>query len=203
MLRTEFGDSSMSELGTQAISSPQDRVLEAGRQVAIVVGASLFVALCAHITIPIPGTPVPLTVQNFGVLLVGLLLGSRRGFAALALYLAEGAMGMPVFSPIGAGGVAHLLGATGGFLLAYPLVAWIAGYVMEHGRKTFSRAALGGILGEVVLFISGLTWLAVLTHSMAQAFRWGLYWFLFAEIIKVMMAAGIAARWHRRSSAQQ
>src|SRR5580700_5808283 len=91
---------SMSKLVVQTISSQQDRVFEAGRQVAIVVSASLFVALCAHITIPIPGTPVPLTVQNFGVLLVGLLLGSRRGFAALALYLAEGAMGMPVFSPV-------------------------------------------------------------------------------------------------------
>ncbi len=193
----------MSKLAAQTISSQQDRVLEAARQVAIVVGASLFVVLCAHITIPIPGTPVPLTVQNFGVLLVGLLLGSRRGFAALALYLAEGAMGMPVFSPVGVGGVAHLLGPTGGFLLAYPLVAWIAGYVMEHGRKTFARAALAGILGEVVLFASGLAWLAVLTHSIALAFRWGLYWFLFAEIIKVMMAAGIAARWHRRSGAQQ
>jgi hypothetical protein len=83
-------------------------------------------------------SPVPLTVQNFGVLLVGLLLGSRRGFAALALYLAEGAMGMPVFSPLGPGGIAHLLGPTGGFLLAYPLVAWVAGYVMEHGRRSFA-----------------------------------------------------------------
>ena len=193
----------MSKLAIQTIGSQQERVFEAARQVAIVVGASLFVALCAHITIPLPFTPVPLTVQNFGVLLVGLLLGSRRGFAALALYLAEGAMGMPVFSPVGVGGIAHLLGPTGGFLLAYPLVAWLAGYVMEHGRKSFARAALGGLLGEVVLFAGGLTWLAVLTHSVAQAFRWGLYWFLFAEIIKVMMAAGIAARWQRRSGAQQ
>ena len=118
--------------------------------------------LCAHITIPLPGTPVPLTVQNFGVLLVGLLLGSRRGFAALALYLAEGAMGMPVFSPTGPGGIAQLLGPTGGFLLAYPLVAWLAGFVMERGRKSFARAALGGFLGEVVLFTGGLGWLAVL-----------------------------------------
>ena len=193
----------MSKLAIQTISSQQERVFEGARQVAIVVAASLFVALCAHITIPLPATPVPLTVQNFGVLLVGLLLGSRRGFAALALYLAEGAMGMPVFSPVGVGGIEHLLGPTGGFLLAYPLVAWLAGYVMEHGRKTFARAALGSLLGEVVLFAGGLTWLAVLTHSVAQAFRWGLYWFLFAEIIKVMMAAGIAARWHRRSSEQQ
>jgi biotin transport system substrate-specific component len=171
------------------------------RQVALVVGGSLIVALCARITIPLPGTPVPLTVQNFGVLLVGLLLGSRRGFAALMLYLAEGAIGLPVFSPTGAGGIAQLFhGATAGFLLTYPLVAWIAGYVMEHGRRNFARAAIAGLLGEVVLFTGGLAWLAVLTHSIAQAFRWGLYWFLFAEVIKVMMAAGIATRWQRSFS---
>jgi biotin transport system substrate-specific component len=196
----------MSKLAIQTIGSQQDRVFQAARQVAIVVAASLFVALCAHITIPIPGTPVPLTVQNFAVLVVGLLLGSRRGFAALTLYLAEGAMGMPVFSPLstlGPGGIAHLLGPTGGFLFAYPLVAWLAGYVMEHGRKTFTRAVVGGILGEVVLFAGGLTWLAVLTQSVTQAFRLGLYWFVFAEVIKVMMAAGIAARWQRRSATQQ
>src|SRR5271165_6649395 len=153
MLRAEdLGESSMSKMAIQTIGSQQARVFEAVRQVAIVVTASLFVALCAHIAIPIPGTPVPLTVQNFGVLLVGLLLGSRRGFAALALYLAEGAMGMPVFSPLGPGGIAQLLGPTGGFLLAYPLVAWVAGYVTEHGTKTFARAALGGLLGEIVLF---------------------------------------------------
>ena len=191
----------MPRVAIQSIGNQQERVFEAARQVTLVVGASLFVALCARITIPLPFTPVPLTVQNFGVLLVGLLLGSRRGFAALALYLAEGAMGMPVFSPVGPAGIAHLFGPTGGFLLVYPLVAWLAGYVMEHGRKTFTRAAMGGLLGEVVLFAGGLTWLAVLTHSVAQAFRWGLYWFVFAEVIKVMMAAGIAAQWQRRSGA--
>jgi biotin transport system substrate-specific component len=193
----------MSKLAIQTIGSQQERVLEAARQVASVVAASLFVALCAHITIPLPLTPVPLTVQNFGVLLVGFLLGSRRGFAALLLYLAEGAMGMPVFSPVGVRGIAHLLGPTGGFLLAYPLVAWIAGYVMEHGRTSFARAAMGGLLGDVVLFAGGLTWLAILTHSVTQAVRWGLYWFLFAEVIKVMMAAGIATRWQRRSGSTQ
>src|ERR1700719_913749 len=190
----------MAKSAIQTLATPQERALEASRQVALVVGASLVVVLCAKITIPLmPLHPVPLTVQNFGVLLVGLLLGSRRGFAALALYLAEGAMGMPGFSPICVGGIAPLRGATGGFLLAYPLVAWVAGYVMEHGRKSFARAALGGLLGEVVLFAGGLAWLAVLTHSVTQAIRWGLYWFLFAEIIKVMMAAGIAARWQRIS----
>ena len=189
----------MDKSAMQTLSSSRKgaSVSDGARQVVLVVGASLFVALCARITIPLPFTPVPLTVQNFGVLLVGLLLGSRRGFAALALYLAEGAVGLPVFNPTGVGGVAQLLGATGGFLLAYPLVAWLAGYVMERGRKSFARAAVGGLLGEIVLFTGGLAWLAVLTHSIAQAFRWGLYWFLFGEIIKVMMAAGIAARWQR------
>jgi biotin transport system substrate-specific component len=175
---------------------------ELARHAALVVGGSLIVALCAHITIPLPFTPVPLTVQNFGVLLVGLMLGSRRGFAALALYLAEGAAGMPVFSPLGPGGIAQLIGPTGGFLIAYPLVAWIAGYVMEHGRKSFARAAIGGLLGEIVLFAGGLGWLAVLTHSLAQAFRWGLYWFVFAEVIKIMAAAGIASRWQQRHTSK-
>src|ERR1700732_2507422 len=107
-----------------------NRALYWAEQAAIVVSASMFVALCARVTVPLPFTPVPLTLQNFGVLLVGLLLGSKRGFAALALYLAEGAIGMPVFNPTGVGGFAQLLGPTGGFLLAYPFVAWLAGYVM-------------------------------------------------------------------------
>src|ERR1700691_1730364 len=164
----------MTKSAIQILGTPQERALEASRQVALVVGASLVVALCARITIPLmPLTPVPLTVQNMGVLLVGLLLGSRRGFAALALYLVEGAVGMPVFSPTGPGGIAQLLGPTGGFLLAYPLVAWLVGYVMERGRKSFIRAAVAGFLGEIVLFMGGLTWLAILTHSVMQAFRWG------------------------------
>jgi len=192
----------MARPASESLGIPQERAFAAVRQVALVVGGSLVVALCARITIPLPFTPVPLTVQNFGVLLVGLLLGSRRGFAALTLYLAEGAMGLPVFNPTGLGGIAQLLGATGGFLLAYPLVAWLAGFVFERGLKTFARAAAAGLLGEVVLFAGGLTWLAILTHSVAQAFRWGLYWFLFAEVIKVMMAAGIAARWRPRVAAR-
>jgi len=184
----------MTKSSIQTLGTSQGRTVEAARQVALVVGASLFVALCARITIPLPFTPVPLTVQNFGVLLVGMLLGSKRGFAALLVYLAEGAIGLPVFNPTGPGGLAQLMGATGGFLLAYPFVAGLTGFVMERGQKSFARAAAAGLLGEVVLFTGGLTWLAVLTHSVSQAVRWGLYWFVFAEVIKVMMAAALAAR---------
>jgi biotin transport system substrate-specific component len=183
-----------------AVSIQQGGSSEAVRNLAVLIGATLFIALCAHITIPLPFTPVPLTVQNFAVILVGLVLGSRAGFAVLALYLAEGAFGMPVFNPVGPGGIAQLFGPTGGFLLAYPFVAWLAGYVMERGRRSFFRAAVAGFLGEVALFTGGLAWLAILTHSIALAVRWGLYWFLFAEIIKVMLAAGIATRWPRTNT---
>jgi biotin transport system substrate-specific component len=187
----------------QTLNSPQDRVLEASRQVALVVGASLVVALCARITIPLmPLTPVPLTVQNLGVLLVGLLLGSRRGFAALALYLVEGAVGLPVFNPTGPGGIAQLLGPTGGFLMVYPFVAFLAGYIFERGTKSFLRAAIAGLLGEMLLFAGGLTWLYIFTHSLAKAAYLGLYWFLAAEVIKVMLAAGIASRWRGHAAKQ-
>lgn len=188
----------MAKTSIQTLPTPQERLIEASRQVVLVVGASLFVALCARITIPLlPLTPIPLTVQNLGVLLVGLLLGSRRGFAALALYLAEGAVGLPVFNPTGLGGIAQLLGPTGGFLMAYPLVAFLAGLVFERGNRTFARAAVAGILGEIVLFAGGLSWLYVFTHSLAKAAYLGLYIFLAAEVMKVMFAAAIAVRWRR------
>jgi biotin transport system substrate-specific component len=192
----------MAKLGTQALSLTQDRTVEWARQAAIVVGASLFVALCARVTVPLPFTPVPLTLQNCGVLLVGLLLGSRRGFAALALYLAEGMVGLPVFNPTGPGGIAQVMGVTGGFLLAYPFVAGLAGYLMERGRKTFANAAIAGLLAEVLLFASGLTWLAVWTGSVNRAVQFGLYWFVFAEVIKVLLAAAVAVRMRRTPKVQ-
>ena len=191
----------MTRTAVQTLRTPQERTIEALRQVALIVGASLLVALCAHITIPLmPLTPVPLTVQNLAVLLVGLLLGSRRGFAALLLYLVEGMSGLPVFNPTGPGGIAQLFGVTGGFLLAYPLVAFVAGYIFERGSKTFARAAVAGIAAESLLFAGGLSWLYVFTHSLAKAAYLGLYWFIAAEVIKVMLAAGIAARWRRSVS---
>src|SRR5215510_1075404 len=139
----------MSKSAVQELNNT-DRAVHWIQEIVIIVSASLFVALCARITIPLPFTPVPLTLQNFGVLLVGLLLGSRKGFAALILYLVEGMSGLPVFNPTGPGGIAQLFGVTGGFLLAYPLVAFVAGYVLEWGRRTFSRAVVAGIVAETL-----------------------------------------------------
>lgn len=193
----------MSRVDTQVLGQ-QSRSQEFAKQAAIVISASLFVALCARVTVPLmPLSPVPLTLQNFGVLTVGLLLGSRRGFAALALYLGEGALGLPVFSPAVLGsGITHLLGPTGGFLMAYPIVAFVAGYLYEHSERRFGWAALSAVAAELVLFAGGLSWLAVLTHSVSLAIRFGLYWFVFAEVIKVLMAAAVAQRWHQLKASQ-
>ena len=191
--------STVAKVMTQVLERPS-RTAEWAKQASIVIGASLVVALCARVSVPLPFTPVPLTLQNFGVLLVGLLLGSRRGFAALALYLVEGASGLPVFSPAGPGGVAQILGPTGGFLMAYPLVAFVAGWIYERASRRFVWAAVAGLSGELILFAGGLGWLAYWTHSVSLAIRYGLYWFVFAEVIKIALAAGFAARWNKRLS---
>jgi biotin transport system substrate-specific component len=201
----------MARVATEVLGqqeAPKNWSREWAKQTAIIGSASLFVAVCAHLSVPLPFTPVPLTLSNFGVLAVGLLLGSRRGFAALALYLVEGACGLPVFSAstLG-GGIAQILGPTGGFLMAYPVVAFVAGWIFEHKPRiissAFGWAAFSATAAEVVLFAGGLSWLAMLTHSIFLAVRYGLYWFVFAEVIKIVMSAGIASRWHRQVSAQR
>src|SRR5437764_13824531 len=182
------------------VAASKSKSLDFTRQIAIVAAASLFVAVCARFSLPIPGTPVPLSLQNFAVLLVGLSLGSRRGFIALALYLAEGAAGLPVFSPVGAPGILRFAGPTAGYLIAYPFVAGLAGYIFERGKQTFARAASAALAGELLLFACGISWLYVLTHSFSRAIAFGLYWFIFAEVMKVMFAAGIASTWRRFAS---
>jgi len=192
----------MTKLAVGVLHPGQERALDWAKQIALVVGASLLVALCARVTVPLTFTPVPLTLQKFGVLVVGLVLGPRRAVAALVLYLAEGAAGLPVFNPTGPGGIAQLMGPTGGYLLAYPLVAGLAGFLIERGRKTFARAAVAGLAAEVLLFTVGLSWLAIWTRSVTRALQWGLYWFLFAEVIKILMAASVSVRLKREPKVQ-
>ena len=170
------------------------RTHPAVQKAVLVIGGSLFVALCAQLSVPLPFTPVPLTLSNFAVLIVGLVLGSRAGFAALALYLAEGAVGLPVFSG-GAAGALWLVGATGGYLIAYPFAAFVAGWIAEHGKKSFIRCAVAAIVAEGVIFAGGISWLAGVTHAgVLRAAQFGLYPFVFAEVMKVMGAAGAATR---------
>ena len=110
----------MAQVEVRTHEAVSEQSLGLAKQAGIVIGASAVIAVCARLVLPLPFTPVPLTLANFGVLLVGLALGSKRGAAAAALYLAWGAFGLPVFSPSGVGGIAQLFGPTGGYLLAYP-----------------------------------------------------------------------------------
>ena len=169
------------------------RALESwrGRAIAVVVG-SAFVAVCAHIAVPLPWTPVPMTMQPFGVLLVALLLGPGLGCAAMVAYLLEGAAGLPVFVP-GLGGLLPL-GPGTGYLLSYPLVALVAGSVFRRGGG-FPRALLAATLGELAILACGAAWLAGLLHlSAGAAFRIGVLPFAAGDALKVLLAAGIAGR---------
>jgi biotin transport system substrate-specific component len=176
-------------LDLSAISFLQTR---AGR-VTLAIAATGLVALCAHVAVPLPFTPVPLTLQTFAVLLIGFLLGPVAGFFSLLGYLAEGAIGMPVFSLHGAGGIAQLMGPTGGYLLAYPLVAAIAGYLARTLRRTWIAYAVAGTTATLLLFVCGAAWMIALLHTGIHA-TWiaAVAPFLPGEVIKICAAAGIA-----------
>jgi biotin transport system substrate-specific component len=159
------------------------------------LGATVVVALAAHVAIPLPFTPVPLTLQPLAVLAVGLAFGPIGGFLTMLAYLAEGAMGLPVFSPTGPGGLVQLLGPTGGFLMAYPLVAAIVGGLTREltGRVArFLAAFVAGNVAMAVLFLSGAGWFMHYTHHSLYAVWMGAVLpFLPGEFIKVLVAAGV------------
>jgi biotin transport system substrate-specific component len=173
-------------------------------RIVLSVAATLFVAACAHVSIPLFFTPVPITLQTFAVILIGMALGPVAGFSTMVLYLAEGAMGLPVFSPAGPGGIAQLLGPSGGFLFATPLAAAAAGWIVRSTPRfvsRFSSGVLAGVGSSVIAFALGAGWLAHLLHLGSTAV-WSLAVapFLAGEAIKITAAAGIFSslqRWRR------
>ncbi len=172
----------------------------AGRSL-VVVGATAFVAVCAHIALPLGFTPVPLTLQTFAVLLIGLALGPQTAFAALSLYLAEGAVGLPVFNPQGLSSGAQLLGPTGGYLLAYPFAAAAAGLAYAQLRRRlspFAAALSAAVPALLIIFAMGALWLGFLTHASAAAlWATAVAPFLPGELLKMSAAAGCAVSWNR------
>jgi biotin transport system substrate-specific component len=162
-----------------------------------IVAATILLALCAHIVIPLPWTPVPITGQTFGVLLVAVLLGARRGALAVILYLIEGAAGLPVFQPLGAPGVLRFAGPTGGYLMAYPFAVFVTGWMSARASSAASHltnavrgALLAGALvaGELVIFFGGCAWLASGMHlGWRQALTLGALPFLPGELVKMAL----------------
>ena len=169
---------------------------------ALIAGASLVTALAAQLALPVPWSPVPITGQTFAVLLSGAVLGARRAFLAQALYLAEGALGLPVFAA-GAAGAAKLIGPTGGYLLAFPFAAALTGALAERGwDRRFSTMLAAMLLGSAVIFAAGLAQLSrfVPRDGLLAA---GLLPFIPGDLIKSALAAlAFPAAWrftHRRS----
>lgn len=160
------------------------------RGLAIVLGAAT-VAVAAQAAVPLPGTPVPMTLQPLAVLVVGGLLGARLGAAALVLYLALGALGLPVFTPGGLPGAARLIGPTGGYLLSYPAAAALVGWLVASGRPTARalRLLLAAAAGMVVIHLGGSAQLAILTGNAGAATRYGLIPFLTGDLLKIGIAA--------------
>ena len=168
------------------------------------VAATVIIALAAHVAFPLPFTPVPFTLQPLAVLGVGLAFGPVGGFLTLLAYLAEGACGLPVFSPAGPGGIAQLFfGPTSGYLLSYPLVAAIAGgltRVLGRRLSSFASAAIGCAIATVVLFLAGAGWFMAFTHLPLRAV-WiaSIAPFLPGEAIKILVAAGVYSTLRRNS----
>jgi len=152
-----------------------------------VLAGSLLVALSARVAIPLPFSPVPITGQTFGVLLVGACLGSRRGAASLLLYLAEGAMGLPVFAE-GKAGVAWLFGPTGGYLFGFVAAAFVVGRLCELGwDRRLGTAAIVFLAGNAVIYWIALPWLACFVGT-GRVLTAGLWPFLPGDVLKVILA---------------
>lgn len=161
-----------------------------GRRIVAVALGALVVALAAQVRIPLPFTPVPVTLQDLAVLAVGGLLGPVLGTAALCSYLAMGLLGLPVFAGGGAG-LAWLLGPTGGYLLAFPVAAYLMGTLARRGG--FVLALVGALAGMVVIHLGGMAQLAVLTGDPATAFALGSLPFLPVSALKIGLAAALVA----------
>jgi len=160
----------------------------ARRMAGIALGA-LVVAVAAQVAVPVPLSPVPMTLQPLAVLVVGGLLGAAGGVAALVAYLALGALGLPVFAG-GSGGMLHLVGPTGGYLLAFPVAAGVTGALI--GSRGGVLRTLGACaLGMVLIHVGGVAQLALLGGDASTAFRVGFVPFLTGDLLKVGLAAAV------------
>jgi len=185
-------DRNVGALAADAVESPK-LALSLLRSSGIVLAGSALVAICAHISIPLWFTPVPVTLQPFAVLLLGLLLGPRLAAGTMLAYLAEGAAGLPVFTPHGLGGIAQLLGPTGGYLLSYPVVAPMVSVLWRSGSRQFSRGLVVAGAGSLITLALGAMWLAILTHAAPMmVLNHAVLPFLPGDVLKVCAAAGIA-----------
>ena len=172
-----------------SVALPQSRPNLLARRAAAVLLGSLLVAVCAHVSIPLWFTPVPLTLQTFAVLLVGAALGTVRGVLSMALYLVAGVLGAPIFSNHSSGWG----GASFGYVVGFVVAAGVVGYLAERGAtRGIARTAGVMVIGNLVIYAFGVPWLMAFAHvSFTQALALGVVPFLIGDAIKVAVAAGL------------
>jgi biotin transport system substrate-specific component len=184
----------MQTLASRVALARPTRASRLATDALLVVGGSLLVAGLAQLSIRLPFTPVPITGQTLGVLLVGASMGAARGTASLLLYLAEGAAGLPFFAE-GKGGweVLTLATPSGGYLFGFVGAAALVGFLAQRGWDRSVRSSIGAmLLGEVVIYLCGLPWLAAsLGVPAARALELGLYPFVLGDLLKLFVAAGL------------
>lgn len=171
-----------------------------GLRVAAALAGALAVALAAQVSIPVPGTAVPMTLQPLAVLVVGGLLGPRFGALSLVMYLAMGAAGLPVFTPGGLPGAARLFGPTGGFLLAYPFAASLTGFIAAR-RASFAGALLAATAGLAAIFAGGIAQLTLITGSGDAALALGALPFLAKDLASILVAGLLIRRFQPKTRA--
>jgi biotin transport system substrate-specific component len=167
-----------------------DRVNTRVRDIALVVAGALLIYLTARIVIPVPGSPVPITGQTFGVLLVGASLGLRRGLFAVSLYVLLGVVSLPFFAE-GKGGLSVIWGATGGYLIGFMVAGAVVGWLAELGWDRRFAGAFGAMLaGSVIIYAIALPWLMAVTgFTLAETIAKGLTPFLLGDALKLLLAA--------------
>ncbi len=178
---------------------PSEKASGMVRNVILAIGGTALLTIAAKIQVPF--YPVPMTMQTFVVLALGMAYGWRLGGATLILYLAEGAVGLPVFAgtPEKGIGLAYMLGGTGGYLIGFVLAAALCGWLAERGwDRNVAKTALAMFAGNVIIYVPGLLWLGGLFGWDKPILEWGLTPFILGDLTKLALAAAVlplAWRW--------
>ena len=168
------------------ILQPVKSVSKKAKQIALILSASWLIAISALFSINLPFSPVPITGQTLIVLLLGPLLGKNRGAAAVGLYLAQGAAGLPVFAG-GKSGLITLLGPTGGYLIGFAAASYVVGILMElRYNKSLLYKGFSLLIGNLIIYTFGLIWLAKFVGE-SQALQFGLFPFVVGDLLKIFL----------------
>ena len=162
------------------------------RDILLAVAGTALIAFSAKINIPF--YPVPMTMQTFTILVLAMAYGPRLGAAMLALYIAEGAVGLPVFAgtPEKGIGLAYLLGPTGGYILGFLLAAMLVGWLAQRGfDRSPVKAGTAMLAGNIAIYVPGLLWLGALVGWDKPVLAWGLYPFVLGDLFKIALGAAL------------